>query len=220
MPGIVYLCILLNMGDTHPKRASADHPILESLAARYSPYAFEPRPIEPAKILSCLEAARWAASSYNDQPWYFILAQRQEPQAFQQALACLVGANRGWAQDAGALILTVIRREFQRGGPNRVAEHDLGLSVANLVIQAQSLGVHAHQMAGIEIETVRTTYRVPPGHDPMTGIALGYAAIPKSDSATELAQRDRTVRTRRKLQEFVFGSAFGQPARILGESRP
>ena len=198
------------------KRATPDHPILPVLADRWSPYSFEPRPVERKKLLSCLEASRWAASSFNEQPWSFIVSPRDDQQRFKVMLGCLVEANRAWAQNAGVLIISVCRRTFTRNSkPNRVAEHDVALAVANLTVQATSLGLYVHQMAGIEIQKTRHTYLVPDGYDPVTGIALGYAAQTSDDADDELVQRDRASRSRKKLSEFVFADKWQQSAREL-----
>lgn len=202
------------MSDNPIKRATPDHPIHDLLAQRYSPYAFDGRPVEPAKLRSCLEAARWSASSYNEQPWSFILAQRDDQAEFDKALSCLLEANQAWARHAGALLLTVVCRTFTRNGkPNRVAEHDLGLAAASLTFQAESLGLSVHQMAGVELAKVRHTYAVPEGFDPMTAIAIGYAAKPdRNFPSAELAQRDSQPRTRKKLADFVFTGAWKRAA--------
>lgn len=202
---------------TNPtKTASTDHDILPLLADRYSPYAFEPRPVEPAKLLSCLEAARWAASSYNEQPWRFILATRNDKPAWDAMIGCLLEANRPWATHAGALILTVARRAFSLNEkPNRVAEHDIGLAAGNLSIQAQSLGLSVHQMAGIDMTACRVTYRIPEGFDPVTAIALGYAALPESIADEKLRQRETAPRARKPLHEWVFAGKFGEAAALV-----
>ena len=199
------------------KDAQVDHPIHELLAVRYSPYAFDARPVERSKLLSCLEAARWAASSFNEQPWSFIVAGREDGDAFEGLLGSLVEANQAWAGNAGVLILTVISRSFSRNDkPNRVAEHDLGLAAANLTIQATALGLASHQMAGVNLARARQTYNIPDSHDPVTMIALGYAADPASISDEQLAERDRAPRSRKPLAEFVFGGAWGQTAPEAG----
>src|SRR3954464_7401388 len=100
------------MNTGHPKVARPDRPILPVIAERWSPYAFDPRPVEREKLLSCLEAARWAASSYNEQPWTYILAERMNQAEFAKALGCLVEGNQGWAKNAGVLILTAVSRNF------------------------------------------------------------------------------------------------------------
>lgn len=192
------------------KSAAADHPILDLLANRWSPYGFDPRPVEEEKLLSCLEAARWAPSSYNEQPWSFLLARRGDADEFRQMLECLVEANQAWARHAGVLLLTVAARQFARNGkPNRMAEHDVGLAMGNLSAQATALGLAVHQMAGINPSKARQTYGIPPSHDPLTAVALGYPAT--SPGETAFAQRDQSPRSRKPLREFVFRGSWNRP---------
>ena len=121
-------------------------PLLPAISQLWSPYRFDPRPVESDKLIRCLDAARWAASSYNDQPWHFIVARREDSAAFQTALGCLLEANQAWAHNAGVLMLTVIRTTFRRGGkPNRVALHDLGAAATSLALQATGEGLQVHQ---------------------------------------------------------------------------
>lgn len=190
------------------KIAEPDHPILDVLAERYSPYAYQPKPVEREKLLACLEAARWAASSYNEQPWRFVLAERDDPDAWATAIGCLVEPNQKWATDAGALIITLAKKTFTRNdNPNRVAEHDIGLAIGNLSAQATALGLHVHQMAGIEMAKTRAAYQVPEGFDPVTALTIGYAAGDEPDDKP---------RTRRPLNEWVFAGKFGQPHPVTG----
>ncbi len=194
------------------KRAATAHPVLDSIARRYSPYVYETRGVEPDKLRSCLEAARWAASSYNEQPWFFLVAQREDQQAFAKMLGCLVEANQIWAKRAGVLMLTGVRRQFAKNGkPNRVAEHDLGLAVGNLTLQAVELGLAVHEMGGVDLDAIRSAYQLPADHDPLTGIALGYPAASAGDADPEIASRDQAARSRKPFSEFVFGDAFGKP---------
>ncbi len=189
-----------------------DHPINKLIADRWSPYCFDPRPVEPEKIASCLEAARWAASSYNEQPWTYILATRDDQTEFPRLLSCLLEANQYWAKNVGVLMLGVISTAFSRNGnPNRVAIHDLGLAAGNICLQATELGLCVHQMAGIDAEKAREVYSIPMTHIPITAIAIGYAADPdKSDP--QLAERDRGPRPRKPLREFVYRGTWGQTA--------
>lgn len=197
------------------KTAATDHSILEPLRVRYSPYVFDPRPVEAAKLQSCLEAARWAASSFNEQPWVFLIARREETAAFEQMLSCLMEANQVWAKNAGVLMLTAIRTTFTRNGtPNRVAEHDLGLAMGNFTVQATSLGLAVHQMAGVELAKVRTTYHVPETHNPLTAVAVGYAGDPAKIADQNLAARDQAPRPRKPLSEIVFAGDWGQAAEL------
>lgn len=195
------------------KHAQTDHPILDVLAQRWSPYVFEPRPVEREKLLSCLEAARWAPSSYNEQPWSFLVARREEPEEFARMLDCLSEGNQAWAKNAGVLMITVVCRTFQRNNkPNRVAEHDIGQAAANLTVQATALGLAVHQMAGVELHKARAAYQIPETHEPYTAIALGYAGDPATADNSPLAQRDQAPRPRKPLAEIVFSGRWGQPA--------
>jgi nitroreductase len=190
-----------------------DHPILPVFVERWSPYVYQPRPVERDKLLACLEAARWAPSSYNEQPWTFLLAERTDPPAFERMLDCLVEANRVWANNAGVLLLTIVARLFTKNGkPNRACEHDMGLTAGNLVLQAAALGLQGHQMIGIEPAKIRATYNIPESHEPLTAIALGYAAA-NPDPNDALGQRDAARRLRKPLGEIVM-TTWDQPAKL------
>src|SRR5688572_11169626 len=179
------------MAASHPKYAQPDRPILPVMAERWSPYAYDPRPVEREKLLTCLEALRWAASSYNEQPWTYILAERGDTAAFAQALDCLVEGNQAWAKNAGVIMLSIVSRLFKKNSkPNKAAEHDMGLAAGNFVLQATALGLQAHQMIGIEPAKVRAAYKIPENHDPLTAIALGYPAAVQPGTTDQLAQRD------------------------------
>ncbi len=137
-------------------RAESDHPVHELIAARWSPYAFATRPVSKADLLSLFEAARWAPSSYNEQPWSYLLATREDPEAFARMLSCLVEGNRAWAKAAPVLALGCTRLAFARNGqPNAAALHDLGLASANLCLEATARGLAVHQMIGILPDRVR-----------------------------------------------------------------
>ncbi len=199
----------------HIKHAQPDHPILEVLSQRWSPYFYNPQPIERTRLIQCLEAARWAASSYNEQPWSFIVALREDEADFEQMLSCLVEANQAWARRASVLMITVIQKHFSKNGkPNRVAEHDLGLSMGNFCAQATALDLHVHQMAGVNLARARQVYQIPDTHEPFTAAAIGYAAQ-AAGSQDELAQRDQSPRTRKPLPEIVFADQFGQTSPLV-----
>lgn len=198
------------------RRAQPDHPIHDLIAARWSPYVFDPKPVEPDKLRSCLEAARWAASSFNEQPWSFMIAERKDQDQFDKLLGCLVEANQAWAKHAGVLMLTVVSRTFSKNGkPNRVAEHDLGLAMGNLTFQATAMGLHVHQMAGINPAHARQAYEIPEGYDPYTAAAIGYAGDPDEAADQELAKRDRGDRGRKALSTFVFDGRWGSSAGLF-----
>lgn len=194
------------------KLAETEHPIRELLRRRWSPRAFDPRPI-PAEVLrSALEAARWAPSCFNDQPWFFIVARREDDAGFETMLECLVDGNRSWARNAGALLLSVARTAFAHNGkPNRHAAHDVGLATAQLTLQALADGVWTHQMGGIRPERARELYRVPAGFEVLTGIALGYPGDP-ADLPDALESKERGNRSRNTQDTFVFERRWSRPA--------
>lgn len=195
------------------RTADTRHPILDVLTKRYSPYVYESRPVENSDLLSCFEAAAWAASSYNEQPWRFIVAKRENTKEFDRVLECLLEANQVWAKNAGVLILAAVSTQFQKNQkPNRVAIHDLGLAMGNFSIQATSLGLAVHQMAGVNLSKVRSEFKLPDDIEPVTAIAVGYAGDPGQADNQDLADRDRGSRSRKPLSEFVFETTFGQAA--------
>ena len=191
------------------RRAESAYPLHDLIAERWSPYGFDPRPVEPEVLGSLLEAARWAPSCFNEQPWRFLVAPRADGEAFDRLADCLVEGN-AWAKEAPLLMLSVALTTFERNGkPNRHAQHDVGLAVENLVLQAAALGLVAHQMAGFDAQAARETLSLPENADPMAMIALGYpgdpAALPE-----RLAERERGPRQRRPLEAIAFGARWGE----------
>jgi len=198
-----------------PNDASPDHPIEELLAKRWSPYGFADRSVSEADLRSLFEAARWAASSYNEQPWRFIVATRENAKEFERLLSCLVEGNQGWAKSVPVLALGVVSLHFSRNQkPNRVAVHDLGLAAGNLTVEATARGLAVHQMAGILPEEARELYQIPEGFEAVTGIAIGYAADPKQ-LPEELKKRDLAPRTRKPLGDFVFGGKWDESSNLV-----
>ena len=194
------------------KTANPDHPIHELIANRWSPYAYSDRPVSSADLRSLFEAARWAASSYNEQPWRYIVATRANPVEFEKLLSCLVEPNQAWAKAAPVLALGCTSLTFTRNGqPNAAAIHDLGLASATLTFEATARGIHVHQMIGILPDRAREVYRIPAGVEPKTALAIGYAADPAM-APEKYRDRDLAARTRKPLAEFVFGGDFGTPA--------
>ena len=197
------------------KPAPADWPIHPLLAERWSPYAFTTDGVATADLLALFEAARWAASSYNEQPWRFIVARREDPGAFEKALSCLVAFNQGWARHAPVLALGLVQTK-QAGGdsPNPAAGHDLGLAAASLTVEATHRGLAVHQMSGIVADRVREAYALPGDVLPLTALAIGYPAALEA-TPEKLRGRQGRPRERRRLPEFVFGNRWGEPAGFL-----
>jgi len=191
------------------KLATPTDPIYDLLAVRWSPYAFDARPVSDGDLRSLFEAARWSASSYNEQPWSYVVATQADPAGFAKLLACLVEANRAWASAAPVLALGCASLTFARNGkPNDAALHDLGAASTSLSVEATARGLAVHQMIGILPDAAREAYRIPEGVRPLTALAIGYAADP-SDAPEPLRGRDLAARTRKPLAEFVFGTAWG-----------
>ncbi|MBC8423690.1 nitroreductase family protein [bacterium] len=192
-------------------RAPTPLPILDAIAERWSPYAYDPRPVSDADLRALFEAARWAPSSYNEQPWRFVAVARDDAADFDRALECLVEANRAWARDAGALCFAVAARAYERNDePNTKALYDLGQSVALLSVEAASRNLAVHQMGGFDPEAARTTFGVPEGYDVITSFVVGPAAAPNEGGAA--------ARRRRDVNETVFGAAWGAPAGFLDDN--
>lgn len=200
------------------KQAATDHPILKVLADRWSPYGFEDRPVSEADLRSLFEAARWAASSYNEQPWNYLVATRENAVEFGRLLACLVEANQAWARSAPVLALSVVSLRFaENKKDNRAAVHDLGLAAGNLVVEATARGLSVHQMIGILPDKAREVYQIPEHFEAWTAMAIGYKADPATLSDA-LKQRDLTPRQRKRLSKFVFTGQWGQPSSLTLKS--
>ena len=197
------------------KTASTDYPIHELLAARWSPYSFDDRSVTTADICSLFEAARWAPSSYNEQPWGFIVARKEETEEFNKLLSCLVQANQDWAKAVPVLVLGVVTLRFTRNGKeNRAAVHDLGLAAENLVLEATSRGLSVHQMIGIEPDKARKIYGIPEQSEAWTAMAIGYRGDP-AKLPEGLKERDLTPRKRKRLAQFVFAARWGDASPLV-----
>jgi nitroreductase len=195
--------------------AHTTYPLHELLQRRWSPLAFSNRPVTPEQLGCLLEAARWAPSSYNEQPWHLIVATQDEPAEFDRLLTCLVEANQAWARSAPVLLLAVARLRFDRNGePNRHAWYDVGQAIAHLSVQATALGLFVHQMAGFDADRARQTYHIPETHAPATAAAIGYHGDPATLSAP-LQEREKGPRQRRPLTDFVYAGTWGTPRREL-----
>ena len=175
-------------------------PIHELLQQRYSPKEFEDRSVSKETIRALIEAARWAPSSYNEQPWRFVITTKDEPAEFEKLLGCLVPRNQDWAKSAPALVLSVAKLTLSRNDkPNRHARHDVGLAVSQLVLQATALGLCAHQMGGFDADKARQTFSIPEDFAPVAVIAIGFSAEAPKDS-----------RSRRPQDEIAFSGKWGE----------
>jgi nitroreductase len=196
-----------------------EHSVLDVIRSRWSPVVYAPRTVETEKLLSVLEAARWAPSSRNEQPWSFMVARKEDPEEFARMLSCLVAGNVAWAQHVPVLLISVAKRYFEHNHQaNRHALHDTGIATGFLMLQAAALGLAAHGMAGFEAEKARQLYEIPESHEPVAALALGY---PGDDREAPEELRKRNVRkSRRTLNQFVFAGRWGQASPLVKRDHP
>jgi len=155
-------------------------------------------------LMGCFEAARWAASSMNEQPWRYILVRRDNPETFNEALECLVPANRQWALRAGAIVFVLVKDTFEKNGnPNAHAQYDAGQSVAQFTLEAWNRGLVVHQMGGFTASEVHNRFEVTEGHEPFVAVAIGYQDSPE---VLEEPRRswETSPRERRPVSETVL----------------
>jgi nitroreductase len=193
------------------KQAEVDHPIHPLLQQRWSPRAFDARPVEPAKLRSIFEAARWAASGGNLQPWFFFVATQDEPDAFANLVACLNPSNAEWAAHAPVLVMTVAKMTMSNDRPHVYAFHDVGLATQNLIVQATALDLYVHPMAGFSADKARELLAIPEGYNPVTMLALGYLGDPDA-LPEQRREQELTRRVRKALPEFVFSGTWDHAA--------
>ncbi len=187
------------------RTAVTDHPVMEVLAGRWSPRAYDATaPLDEQKLSSALEAARWAPSANNVQPWRFIVARRgtAEHAAIVQTL---VGFNQLWAGDAGALVVAIAEDEDADGNALRTSSYDLGQAVAHLSVQAHHDGLHVHQMGGFDRDAVRASFDLDARFEPLTAIALGPIGD-ASDLPEALQEREAAPRVRRPLADSLIAA--------------
>ncbi len=187
-------------------------PINETLANRWSGRAYDAaKSVSHEQVITLLEAARWAPSCFGDQPWRFIVWNKNvDAQAWQQGFDCLVPGNQAWVKDAPVLLLTCADTLFNHNQkPNRWAQYDTGAAAENLCLQASSMGLMAHQMGGFDADKARETFAIPAQYIPMAMMSIGYAA----DISTlegEILTRETAARKRRPLNELFFADNWGE----------
>ncbi len=186
------------------KIASTEFPVIDLLKNRWSPRAFSSESIEEEKIMSLLEAARWAPSCYNEQPWNFILFKKENLEDYNKILDVLSPRNRLWAKNAPLIMLSVAKMNFERNNKfNRYSLYDVGGAVANLTLQATSMGLYVHQMAGFDSEKAEELLNIPEGYKPVTAIAVGYLGN-KEDLPEEFNRSESAPRNRKSISNFTF----------------
>lgn len=195
------------------KKAVTEYPVHPLIQERWSPRAFNARPVEIEKLRSLLEAARWAPSGGNGQPWHFLVGMHGS-NMHERLVEVIKEGNLPWAAQAPVLLLTVAKMTTSSGRPHTHAFHDVGLAVANLTFQAAALDLYVHQMGGFYPEKARTQFAIPDGYEPVTMVAIGYLGDP-SQLDEKNRERELTARTRRPLSEFVFEGLWGETAHFV-----
>jgi nitroreductase len=203
-----------------PQRLEPRAPLHDLLSNRRSPRSYSEKPIEPRKIVSLFEAARWSPSSANEQPWHFIVATKEDTTVYNALSKTLMEGNRRWAIRAPMLVLGVAQSFYSKNGKlYRHSWYDLGQSVAQLTMQATALGLAVHQMGGFDADKARELFAIPDGYDPVVVFAVGYA-----ESAEHLPDdlRDREVapRLRKPLEATVFTEKWGKPSHHILTQHP
>lgn len=184
------------------KPALSDAPILDIIANRWSPIIFDPTPLKPEQIASLFEAARWAPSSFNEQPWRYVYAGKNDEG--RENLESLLAEGNAWAKNAGLLILSFAKKTFARNDkPNRHYLHDTGAASFAITLQATSMGLMSHQMAGFAVDRANSVLGVPDDFEPGSMMAVGYAADPAS-FPDDMQMRDKAARSRNARDSFAF----------------
>jgi nitroreductase len=196
------------------KPAPINFPVHDLIRDRWSPRAFANKLIEPAVLASLFEAARWAPSSNNEQPWAYLVATKDDEENFAKMLSVLVEFNAGWAKQAAVLVIAVSHLNFQSGTPNRNAFYDTGAATALLSVEATARGLAVHQMAGFDPAKAKQVFEIPEDWEPIAAIAIGCPGDPNS-LPQKLHDRELAPRTRKPLSEFVMSSRWGHTSPIV-----
>lgn len=206
-------------GDTSPAKTYPEKPaevsqqISDLIVRRWSPRAFdEHRSVGREQMLALLEAARWAPSCFNEQPWRYLVFDGSDTEALRNARACLIGFN-SWALKAPVLILSISKNTFSGNGKlNRHAQHDLGLASANLVLEAVRQGLVVHQMGGFDMDKARRDFGIPSDFTPMAMMAIGYPYTgPLEDLPGSLRSMETEPRRRKQVGEIAFAGRWSSP---------
>lgn len=199
------------------KPAQTLYPVMDPIRQRWSPRAFDAeRAVSDEDLRSLFEAARWAPSSRNEQPWRFLVARREtDPEGHARLFGLLNEGNRAWAGKASILMIASASMRFGRNErSNRHAWYDLGQAMANLSAQATARGLVLRQMGGFDAEAAQEALAIPDGYEAVVAVALGYPGDP-SELPETLQEGEMTPRKRRPLDELVHGASWDAPAGFL-----
>lgn len=187
------------------------YPINNLIAKRWSPRAFTNKQISNDDINSLFEAARWAASSRNSQPWRFIFSTKENTEVYDKLFSCMVEWNQSWAKTAPLLVLGVAKLNTgEKDHINTHALYDLGLSVGNLTTQATSMGIYLHQMSGILPEKATELFNLSDSDSPVVMLAIGYPGD-VSNIPTDIASGEFNTQERLEIKDFAFNGGIVNP---------
>ena len=187
--------------------APTDHEIHELLTRRWSTRAYTAQSVDPETLRRLFEAARWAPSSGNGQPWNFLVARKEDAQNFEKIASCLNPGN-AWAKHAAVLAISVASLDRAPGKPNTTAHHDVGRACQNMALQATALGLSLHMMGGFSAAKAREIFSIPDRWEPIAAISIGYPGDPNT-LPDELRAKDLTPRQRKPIREFVYSGTWG-----------
>jgi nitroreductase len=194
------------------KKAPPVEGLLPLFLERWSPRAFAPREVSQADLRRVFEAARWAPSSGNAQPWRFIIG-IQGTETHAKLVSTLAGFNKEWAPKAPVLILGTTNAVNARGSTNAYAMYDLGAAAVSITLAAEALGLATHQMGGFDHDAARKEFGIPESYTLGSVMALGYQDEPAALANDELISREIAPRTRKPLNEIVF-SSWEEPSNL------
>ncbi|HEX9743944.1 MAG TPA: nitroreductase family protein [bacterium] len=194
------------------KRAITSRPVDDLLARRWSGRAFDPdKHVTRDQLLSILEAARWAPSCWNDQPWrYLVWDKNDDAESYKKGFECVSENNKKWVVNSSVLMCAIASHRFTHNDkPNRWGEYDSGAASMSICLQAVSLGLMAHQMAGFDKDMVIEKFNVPENYTPMAMIAIGVPVNSIDDVPEENRERELAERSRNPLGNRFFDGTWG-----------
>ncbi|HEY5137248.1 MAG TPA: nitroreductase family protein [Candidatus Nanopelagicales bacterium] len=196
-----------------PRTASTEVDLHPLLADRWSPRAFDRTPLEDSDVTALLEAARWAPSANNYQPWRFLVGRQGTEGAdstYKGIYDALAEFNQLWASAAPVLVAAVVEVEHEDGSAREIAPYELGLAVSQLTVEAAARGLHVHQMGGFDAAQISAEFGIPPQYRTVVVLAVGRLGDPEALPAWA-AERETAPRERKPLADIAFAGRWGTP---------
>ena len=185
------------------KIAKTEHPVLDVIKNRWSARSFSDKLISEKDLHTLFEAASWAFSANNAQPWEFVYAHKEDKEAFEKMHSCLVGGNQPWTKNAAVLMAVLAHTKLENGQENKAARHDVGSANTTLMLQATSMDIYGHVMGGFDVKKAVELLNIDTNvMEPVVFIALGYLDSPEK-LEEPFKTRENTPRTRKPLQQII-----------------